>query len=49
MPGQFQGMMFKHLSVVNQKKKTKCCAGDSIDNQRSLKFCVQIPGLLQNL
>ena len=30
-------------------KKTKCFAGDLIDNQRSLKFCVKSPGLLKNL
>ena len=35
---------FKLLSSVNQKKKTKCLTGDFIDNQRSLKYCVQIPG-----
>ena len=40
---------FKLLSIVNQMKKTKCFAGDFIDNQRSLKFCVQNPGLLKNL
>ena len=29
---------FKLLSIVNQMKKTKCFAGDFIDNQRSLSF-----------
>ena len=33
----------------NQKKKTKCFAGDFIYNHWSLKLCVQIPGLLKNL
>ena len=33
----------------NQRKKTKCFTGDFMDNQRSLKFCVQNPGLLKNL
>ena len=40
---------FKLLSIVNQMKKTKSFAGDFTDNQRSSKFCVQNPGLLQNL
>ena len=39
---------FKLLSVVNQMNKTKCFAGDFIDNKRSLKFCIQNPGLLKN-
>ena len=39
----------KLLSIVNQVKKTKCFAGDFMDNQWSLKFCVQSPGLLKNL
>ena len=37
---------FKLLSIVNQKKKTKCFAGDFIDNQRSLKICIQNLNLL---
>ena len=40
---------FKLLSIVNQMKKAKCFAGDFIDNQQSLKFYVQNPGLLKNL
>ena len=40
---------FKLLSIVNQMKKTKCFARDYINNQLSLKFCVQNPGLLKNL
>ena len=39
----------KQLSIINQMKKTKCFTGDLIDNQRSLKFCVQNPDLLNNL
>ena len=34
---------YKLLLIVNQEKKTKCFAGDS------LKVCVQIPYLLKNL
>ena len=41
--------LFKLLSIVVKKKKIKCFSGDFIDNQRSLKWCVQIPGLLRNL
>ena len=28
----------KVLSIVNQKEKTKCFAGDVIDNQRSARL-----------
>ena len=34
---------FTVLSIVNQMKETKWFAGDFIDNQGSLKFCVQNP------
>ena len=39
----------KLQSIVNWMKKTKCFAGDFIDNQRSLKFCIKNPSLLKNL
>ena len=36
------------VAILPRWKKTKCFAGDFIDNQWSLKFCVQTPGLLKN-
>ena len=40
---------FKLLSVVNPNEKDQMILGNLIDNQRSLKFCIKLPGLLKDL
>ena len=37
-----------YCRLLRTRKKTKCCAGDFIDSQRSFRFYVQIPDLFKN-